>query len=315
MIKEKTVFVLGAGASHPYGYPTGLELREEICFHFASDITAYFNEQYPSRQRGPATWQAEKFAETFFKSSTKSIDLFLARNPEFMARGKYSILFRIFTAEQKSRFREQMENKTQDWYSYLFERLTEDLVKKDDYSLFCEKEVSFVTFNYDRSLEQFLYESLLNSFDGIGTMKIVEQLNRCRVIHVFGQIAGLDWQDLRSKIEYGRDVNLVDVAQLTKNLRIIYEEEDNPELEESRKLISNARRIFFLGFGYAKENLEILKIPERLSKEQKIYGTALNFTKKEIQDIHSIFPSRSNLEPSYVHIEDLDCLMLLRKYL
>ncbi|WP_156096076.1 hypothetical protein [Methanobacterium sp. SMA-27] len=31
MIKTPTVFVLGAGASIPYGYPSGEKLREEIC--------------------------------------------------------------------------------------------------------------------------------------------------------------------------------------------------------------------------------------------------------------------------------------------
>jgi hypothetical protein len=31
MIKTPTVFVLGPGASIPYGYPSGEKLREEIC--------------------------------------------------------------------------------------------------------------------------------------------------------------------------------------------------------------------------------------------------------------------------------------------
>jgi hypothetical protein len=31
MIDTETVFILGAGASKPYGYPTGYELKEFIC--------------------------------------------------------------------------------------------------------------------------------------------------------------------------------------------------------------------------------------------------------------------------------------------
>lgn len=31
MITENTIFILGAGASKPYGFPTGAELREQIC--------------------------------------------------------------------------------------------------------------------------------------------------------------------------------------------------------------------------------------------------------------------------------------------
>ena len=34
----KTVFVLGAGASVPYGYPTGLDLREKIINNFTKQV-------------------------------------------------------------------------------------------------------------------------------------------------------------------------------------------------------------------------------------------------------------------------------------
>ena len=34
MITEKPVFILGAGASCPYGFPSGAQLRENICLKF-----------------------------------------------------------------------------------------------------------------------------------------------------------------------------------------------------------------------------------------------------------------------------------------
>jgi len=34
MITEDTVFILGAGASFPYGYPTGQGLRIQLCKEF-----------------------------------------------------------------------------------------------------------------------------------------------------------------------------------------------------------------------------------------------------------------------------------------
>jgi len=317
MIKEKTVFILGAGASCPYGYPSGQKLREEICDHFVSDSQAYFDEQEGRGPLIPARLRnAEIFKDKFFKSSTKSIDLFLARNSEFMLMGKWAIIFRILAAERKSCFREHMKNRTQDWYSYLFERLTEGLVRKDDYKRFCKNDVSFVTFNYDRSLEHFLYESLLNAFNRIGNSEVIEQLNEIPIIHVFGQVAGLDWQDLQSKIEYGREINGINVERLVENLRIIYEEENNPELEEARKLIGTAQHIFFLGFAYGIENLEILNIPEIFRHEQKIYGTALKFTNREINSVYNFFLNQPlSRKPNVSIIENMDCLALLREYL
>ena len=150
-----------------------------------------------------------------------------------------------------------------DTYSYIFDRLTDDLIEKSDYSRFCKNNLSFITFNYDRSLEHFLYESLVNSFNNIPPEKIKEQISKLRIIHIFGQIAGLEWQDLDSKIEYSG--NIKDIDELVNNLRIIYEEKENPELEEAQQLVSEAQNIFFLGFGYAKENLDILNIPEILT--------------------------------------------------
>lgn len=320
MIHEPTVFILGAGASCPYGYPSGRELRREICTHFYEDYDRFILKRSKIASFVPPKLElneARNFADKFNKSSTKSIDLFLARNPEFEILGKKAIIFRIFAAERNSAFREQMRTggRKQDWYSYIFDRLTDDHVEKNDYRRFCENKVSFITFNYDRSLEHFLYESLVNSFNNIPLEKIKEQLVKLRIIHIFGQIAGLEWQDLDSKIEYRWDINRINVQGLVNNLRIIYEENNNPELKEAHELLRKAQHIFFLGFGYAKENLELLNIPKALKQGQNIYGTALGLTPKEIQDKKTIFPDQSPPYASLVHIEDLDCLMLLRQYL
>lgn len=321
MITENTVFILGAGASCPYGYPDGKELRKQICESFVNDSNRYFKQYEKIRSRlDGISYRAKDFTEKFQKSSTRSIDLFLARNPEFMDRGKWAIIFRILIAETQGEFREQMAKPDQDWYSHLFEKLTNELVQKDDYCRYCENKVAFITFNYDRSLEHFLCESLLNSFNGIDAGKIHEQLKKHSIIHVFGQVAGLEWQDIKLKYPYRASPYSVDVQKLADNLTIIYEKKENPELAEAHKLITAAQRIFFLGFGFAKENLEILKVPEIVSEQQQIYGTALGSTKKEIEDIRNIFPPikiyvGTSLERGNIKIHHMDCLALLREYL
>ena len=45
-IKENTVFVLGAGASIPFGYPTGDGLRESICALDPDDISNKMAQAY-----------------------------------------------------------------------------------------------------------------------------------------------------------------------------------------------------------------------------------------------------------------------------
>ena len=238
----------------------------------------------------------------------------MAINREFQDIGKKAIALTILAAESVKKLREIMDKGDLDWYSYLFRRLTDDIVNKNDYIRLGENNVSFITFNYDRSLEHFLYESLSNYFNRIPTEKIKEQLIKLRIIHVFGQVAGLEWQDLPSKIKYGRDVNLIDIQGLVKNIRIIYDEEKNPELKEAQGLIRKAEHIFFLGFGYAKVNLELLKIPEILNPQQNIYGTAYKLRPKEIEYIESIFSELVKKNEISVHIghPNDDCLALLR---
>ena len=99
------------------------------------------------------------FASRFRKSSNKSIDLFLARNPSLVTVGKLAISLEILKSEIASKFREEIDNPALDWYSYLFDRFTDTFLDKDKFTI-SDNKVSFITFNYDRSLEHFLIESL-----------------------------------------------------------------------------------------------------------------------------------------------------------
>jgi len=312
---QNAVFVLGAGASCPYGFPSGKELREQIITDHVADCEDYLTAKGKQRPIiSQARDKAKKFVDKFRKSTTKSIDLFLARNPEFSGEGRRAIIFRILSAEHASRFREETKNRNQDWYRWLFEQLTDKLVRKEDYTRFCENDVTFITFNYDRSLEHFLYESLLNSFNGICEEKIIEQLKHVKICHVFGQVGPLEWQGQYNEIKYRVNFNQISIDALCDNIKIVYEKGENPKLEEARKLISEAHRVFFLGFGYALENLDALRIPEVLANVQLVYGTALGFTDREITRVRSLFQARGS-EKRTVFIKNWDCLSLLREAL
>jgi len=312
MIKTKTVLVLGAGASYPYGLPLAKELRKQICFEFAP----YFEKLLEGRERNE--WRRkeqrehlQEFTKAFFKSSDRSIDVWLVKNPIFTQIGKQAISSMILNGEHKGDLREKAPHHDQDWYSYLWQRMTDEFTQPDDYKHFSENEVDFITFNYDRSLDQFLYESLTYAFYDVysNTYKeIIEQLNKRRLIHVYGQIGPLEWQG-SPNLPYGKDPNSV-WPRFASHLKIIYEAEHTSEVEEARKLIQKAQRIFFLGFGFAKENLEILQIPNIL-ESQKIYGTAFGLTSIEIAKISAPLKKQS-YKPI---IKPLNCLQLLREYL
>lgn len=308
MITENTVFILGAGASYPYGLPLANELRRQICFEFAPYFTKLFEEREKEVwKREEQLEHLEEFTNAFFKSSDRSIDVWLVKNPKYVVIGKQAISSMILYGEHNGDLREKAPHHDQDWYSYLWQRMTDELTKPDDYKRFSENKVDFITFNYDRSLDKFLFESLTNAFYGISYQDVIEQLNKRKLIHVYGQIGPLGWQG-SPNLPYGKNPNNVWPGQYA-NLKIIYDAAETPEVEQARELVKKAQRIFFLGFGYAKENLEILQIPHILGS-QRIFGTAFGLSSTEIHKI-----SDRLVKGASPKIEPWDCLRLLKECL
>ncbi|MBN2132602.1 MAG: hypothetical protein JW741_24080 [Sedimentisphaerales bacterium] len=332
MIEKRAVFVLGAGASRPYGFPDARGLRAQIVDHFVDQWEQYTRESLSGEsgkrvtfEKNRAKQDAQEFISTFDKSSTESIDLFLSRNPKLEEIGKKAICVSILGAENRSKFREQVEKPEHDWYFYLYSKLARELIGPNDFREFSKNNIVFVTFNYDRSLEHFLFTSLLHSFEDAHPDAVNEQMLRIPIIHVYGQAGGLDWQQAESKVKYGPrigDLARVNLPEVIKDLYVVHEGRTNPALQRAREEIANAQRIFFLGFGYAKENLEALGFPDVLKRNHRIYGTAMHSTVKELQDIQRYFVhalqqggNTSAHVDKQVTMSDCDCVALLREFL
>ena len=168
MITEPTLFILGAGASKPYGYPTGRELRKQII----KESPKYFGNtldktpRIPDHNKHIRNVELGKFVHAFEKSSVESIDKWLSFNPKFSDYGKIAITLCIKHSETTSHFREVMPSEyySQDWYTLLFSRMASGLKGPKDLDKFKNNRVAFVTFNYDRSFEYFLHESFVHAF-------------------------------------------------------------------------------------------------------------------------------------------------------
>lgn len=315
MIQTSTLFILGAGASASYGYPTGPDLRYQICERFPAQLAEILRNQneMPSAARQILNTTASGFAEVFFKSSTASIDLFLSRNKTYMDIGKIAICLRILEAEQKSKFNEKIDDTQLDWYKFIYHKMTETIIDSRQIDEFSKNRVSFITFNYDRSLEYYLATSFLNSFsDYENKAHLVDLLESIPIRHVYGRIAQPPWQ---KGLDYRQKVNYQLASDLAKNIKIVHER-NRPDKDYVASLISEAERIFILGFGYAAENLDAIRVPELLQVRHKIFGSALNFTAKEIGDIEArLYNPKMAFPKNSISIEDTDALSLLRKYL
>lgn len=326
MIDTPTLFILGAGASKPYGYPTGAELRKDIidnCHNELKSLPGIKN----TISGESALDRIDMFKNCFFKSSLKSIDKYLALNPDDSNIGKIAITQSILKSETKSLFREHMDSPDEDWYSYLYNRMTERFKEPNDYKQFFKNNVAFITFNYDRSLEYFLYDSFFHSFNQKQPnmrRDVIDELVPFPIIHVYGTIGSLslsDWFDncCDYKSKFNNRFNSIETR--SKGIRVIGEDRAEEIIKEKiKELITGYKRIFFLGFSFAPENLDALDLPNSIDEKWQIFGTAKCMTEREIDKARNIlnikFPShaRSRIYSNPM-LKDVDSCALLREHL
>jgi len=317
MINTATVFIIGAGASYPYGFPLGIELRQ-LAYTFAEPMFQQFEKEMGEGILYDVIQLAKEFSKRFRESGDQSIDWFLKKFPRYSLIGKFLILNHILQAENDSKFLEEMSEETrkQDWYWYLYNEMSKYPKGDTDPNLFLLNRASFITFNYDRSFEHFFFTSFSNghNFENYKTTAL-ELFKKIPIHHIYGKVAQLDWEKDTNKRcagykGYKRNYRLLN--DLKDNIKLIDERNEKKNYEFGN-LIMSADRIFFLGFSYADENLEMLEIPKVLNSKQHIFGTAFGMNENEIKKIKSKLMIQKTF--AEFRIVNTDCLGLLREFL
>ncbi|MCX5817334.1 MAG: hypothetical protein NTX75_14035 [Proteobacteria bacterium] len=311
MITNNTVFILGAGASSSYGYPTGAELRRRICSEYATKLNNLLTGNIIIDDNNPFTEVHEsiKLATAFRESDIKSIDRFLAINPEFSDIGKMAIAMLILDAEKTDIFRDNLED---NWYFYLYNKMIDTFTTGEAYKWFGVNKITFITFNYDRSLEYYLFSRLKSLYYKISDSEIIEQINKIPIYHVYGQVDDLPWQG--GNKQYGSTYKYNDIHSIKDRIKVIFERTDT-EIEYIRAAIGQAELIYFLGFGYDKINMKAIGLPESINAGSKVFGTAFEITEKEKRDIITYLTSTGIIQRPDVKLRDCNCVELLKEYL
>lgn len=267
--------ILGAGASAPYDYPTGQGLVRQIVEGSES------GEQYQARNTvGFSDDELKAFKEDL--RHAESVDAFLEHRPDYLRIGKFLIAQRLIACEDEDKLSSWQDESKDYWYPYLREAL---ITEK---GAFNENRLSVVTFNYDRSLEQYLFSALKSRY-GWSDEEAAEQLSVINFVHVHGTLGALPWQAPQNKFTrpYRVTQEPQAVLETSQSIRIVSDaSDDGAEFRFARKLLEEADYIFCLGFGYSQTNvrrLGIVRILEDRKKTKAIsaHGTALNLTGAE----------------------------------
>jgi hypothetical protein len=262
MLNVPTVFILGAGASEPFGFPTGWGLSKRCYTVLGKDNGGY---RTLREQCGFPAEEIEDFRRSFFLSGRQSIDAFLECRDDLMRIGKAAIAQELIRFENEGKL---FDYDDKNW-------LREMLVRLDTSSFaeFAENRLSFITYNYDRSVEHFLFTSLQNSYKKTDA-ECAAVLSKIPIIHLHGRLGFLPWQGQNAR-PYAVDINPEALKVSTDNIKVIHEditEGRDDDFKQAKALLGDAEQIIFMGFGYNSKNIERLGIAD-LPGERSIIGT------------------------------------------
>lgn len=290
MITRNTVLILGAGASVPYGFPTGEQLMQKILDLDArtnlskgkahngehKDFTDYIRNEYDFRN-------IRHFFQDLRQSGKYSVDAFIEHRPEFTELGKALIAYEIIKCEKIR----SLNPKNGHWYMYLYNKIN------DSFDDIPKNNLSIITFNYDRSFEQCMLNFIQSDYGK--TFEQAEQaLNSIRVIHLHGKLGELSESDQNNFKPYKTEFSISDLHTCIRNIKIIHEEvpKNDEQFKRAIEILSNAEVIWFLGFGFHKANLQRLKIPKIL-KGKEVFFTTYGKEKGEIKELYKTFENSS----------------------
>ena len=271
MKSKKLLFVLGAGASTTYGFPAGKMLVRQIV---DADIVAVFKNM--SLDLGITDDEFKRFQEDLRLADLSSIDAFLENNSKYIKVGKVVIAY--FLGRFESNEYLYQSERDDNWYQYLVDKMLRNYAFPE-----IEKNnISFISYNYDRSLEFYLYNALKRSNEKISEDECIEKMTKFPILHLHGSL-GLPKYSAKSKGKpYVPELTASQLLAAANSIHIISEEvEKYVEFRQAHQMVAEADRIIFLGFGYHPTNVHRLKIADNLKPDADLWGTAYGLTPSE----------------------------------
>jgi hypothetical protein len=272
MLANKTVLILGAGASVESGLPIGsvlLATVRNLCHEVRSNPN---QRQFASYLSPDLADQAAVLETCIDESPMQSIDLLLQYRHDLMGVGKLAIAYCLLPWESHGNLA-KADRRNTDWYPYLFEAMrTEGL---DD---FFSNPITIVTFNYDRSIDAFFRRSLCSIYNK-QVDEIERQMPGFRIIHLHGQLGSLQENPYGCCANGKFKQTAVPIA--ANSIKIIHEVGDpdnDSDFLAARAAINAAEAIIILGFGFNKENVGRLQINK---SHAQIWSSGYGLTESE----------------------------------
>jgi hypothetical protein len=186
------------------------------------------------------------------------------------------------------------------------------------FASFPENKLSVITYNYDRSLEQFLFTALKHTH-GKSDEECAEVTAAIPIIHLHGWLGPIHGERGKT-VPYESDTELspLKVKYCAQNIRIISEPIDidkDTAFTRAREAIRQARRLAFLGFGFNETNLERLRLKGLMAKPANVFASTYGLGKADIAAVERyLLPCFPSLSGVYLGRADQDINGVLRDF-
>lgn len=322
MLHRPTTFVIGAGASRGFGFPVGSGLAAEIAESFninfggqrllSGSLPVY--EAVKRAIEGLTSTAAFDLCHRIRKGLVHydSIDDYVeaADDDQVTIAAKIAIFDIIGRAELNSSLsglgtRESsshVETLRASWPAQLLRLALRGVRHSDISSLF--DTISVVSFNYDRALEHYLYWALrdLGFADGV----VAQAMTSLEVLHPYGTLGPMPWQAAGpGAVPFG--AKGVDLARHYGLIRTYSEQkEDRREIYKIESAVQNAETIVFLGFGFHKQNVDLLTGPMAGMDPQTVFTTAYEVSNSQRRAFEVRIRSATHRDAA-IHMDDATC--------
>ena len=309
MLKTRTVFVVGAGASVDFGFPLGGKLKESIATLTNIELewgNATRGDQVIADAMRIHANNTESVLQRLLSAGNQivrampgavSIDNFLHSregNADINLIGKLGIARAILKSERESPLyvqsqRELNRSKANPYYFNLDD--SPQFVSQPDSwlgkfaPLLCQgfhanqlddlfENVSFIIFNYDRCVEHYLWHHLQQYF-GIDEADASALLAKAHFHHPYGSVGALPWQSGTGfTARFGLDPSPADLLEVAAGIKTFTESVHNEVRDNLADDLFKSNRVMFLGFGFIEQNMQLLALQTEGSIKN-VYATAL----------------------------------------
>ncbi len=265
---EPTVFVLGAAASNPYGFPLGPELKQHILGFPDAVVQNVLGDHHQA-----ALIPGFKTALTHGDYGT--IDNFLERKKRYRELGAFYIVSVIGGQERREVLFPQRE-----FYADLFHMLDPESESPDI------PPISIVSLNYDRSLEEFLVRNVEFNCADDTEERARGKVGKLPIVHAHGSLGDL------AQVPYGQATkDAASLKEAARRIKIVSDRlEDSTEFQTAQRMLVSARNIVFLGFGYHPTTLHAL-LGSCSLENKRVFGTAVRLPDDRKAEVTLFFKS------------------------